>query len=480
MIDLKRLSLLLALSVGSAVGWNDHEPFVVLTSDSPAVLDAPLTVTATLKNVRSTDGPFVFSFSDDASPLHWKEKKTDDLSMNFTVTYSSGEYVSRHYVVTCRVYVDHYIYRDEIAKRSIRITIKKNLSGHISVVQNNVTLAKSDNTATLQTKVMSKFQVHLYDPEDFFRDSDVLYFWFINDTSYGNTRSASFLYNFTSPGPSSIEVFVVARKRHNGTNHPNGTHRDWGPWWDAESREPTSLLVRHAEKAVTSNRAELGNVVVPKDIKTGMFRMGVSARNPITKVTVSGDTSMKHGLLLNLTVNCDGTGPFETCWTIKGPNYNSTGNETCTQGTETWNVCQFPIQWYFRRPGQSAIIIIVDNVLNHEVKQVGINVYDVPSRTPVSLIVIPMCSGLIAVVACITGVFAFMTFKRNMTGLETADFDFSCPDEQLEYKTFWERLRDSMVNALSNSHNDGESHVSSVSSRSVQGPPVGIHYGSIS
>ena len=78
--------------------------------------------------------------------------------------------------------------------------------------------------------------------------------------------------------------------------------------------------------------------------------------------------------------------------------------------------------------------------------------YDVPSRTPVSLIVIPMCSGLIAVVACITGVFAFMTFKRNMTGLETADFDFSCPDEQLEYKTFWERLRDSMVNALSNSH----------------------------
>ena len=55
--------------------------------------------------------------------------------------------------------------RDEIAKRSIRITIKKNLSGHISVVQNNVTLAKSDNTATLQTKVMSKFQVHLYDPE---------------------------------------------------------------------------------------------------------------------------------------------------------------------------------------------------------------------------------------------------------------------------------------------------------------------------
>ena len=71
----------------------------------------------------------------------------------------------KFHLKTFRDEVLPYFGRDEIAKRSIRITIKKNLSGHISVVQNNVTLAKSDNTATLQTKVMSKFQVHLYDPE---------------------------------------------------------------------------------------------------------------------------------------------------------------------------------------------------------------------------------------------------------------------------------------------------------------------------
>ena len=97
----------------------------------------------------------------------------------------------------------------------------------------------------------------------------------------------------------------------------------------------------------------------------------------------------------------------------------------------------------------------------------------------------PIISSLIAVIACISGVFVFMTFKRNIRGRETADFDFTCPTErcdELEYKTFWERLRDAALNALSNatSASDAASHVSSVSShRSFQGPPVGIHYGSI-
>ena len=108
------------------------------------------------------------------------------------------------------------------------------------------------------------------------------------------------------------------------------------------------------------------------------------------------------------------------------------------------------------------------------------------SRAPISLIVIPIMSSMIAVIACLSGVFVFMTFKRNIRGRETADFDFTCPTErceELEYMTFWERLRTAALNALSNATavSDSASHVSSVSShRSVQGPPVGIHYGSIS
>lgn len=452
---LSTAALFAARSRGDSSSSSYSGPFVELTSDSPAVLDAPLAVTADLINVNQEDGPFVFSFSDDASPMHYKEVKSSNLTAVYVLTYPSDEYVQREYAITCRVYIDRYIYREEVAKKTVYVSIKKNLSGFISVEQANQTVTQKRHVATIQTKVMSQFEVHLYDPSGFFNASEVLYFWFINDTSYGTTNSASFLYNFTSPGRSTIEVFVVAKKSDIIPSH------------------------LHTSMRTLNTSRQIQNVVVPKDIKTGMFRVQVDARNPMNKVKVDGDIMLKHGLLLNLTVSCDGTGPWTYCWSIKGPSYNSTGNETCDDGYETTSTCNFPIVWYLRNPGQSAVLIVIDNVLNHIVKQVGINVYDVPSRTPVSLIVIPMCSGLIAVIACISGVFVFMTFKRNMTGLETADFDFSCPDEQLEYKTFWERLRDSMVNALSNSHKDDESHVSSVSSRSVQGPPVGIHYGSI-
>ena len=69
---------------------------------------------------------------------------------------------------------------------------------------------------------------------------------------------------------------------------------------------------------------------------------------------------------------------------------------------------------------------------------------------------------------------------RNNTAVEEANFDFNdSADKQLEYKTFWERLRDSMMNAFGN-QSDDISHVSSISSRSVQHPVTGIHYGSIS
>ena len=62
---IRALLLILTCLVRSVVlSPYDDEPYVELSSDSPAVLDAPLTVTATLRNIRYQDGPFVFSFSE--------------------------------------------------------------------------------------------------------------------------------------------------------------------------------------------------------------------------------------------------------------------------------------------------------------------------------------------------------------------------------------------------------------------------------
>ena len=79
-----------------------------------------------------------------------------------------------------------------------------------------------------------------------------------------------------------------------------------------------------------------------------------------------------------------------------------------------------------------------------------------------------------------SGMMVLLVQHRNNTAVEEANFDFNdSADKQLEYKTFWERLRDSMMNAFGN-QSDDISHVSSISSRSVQHPVTGIHYGSIS
>ena len=54
--------LLVQLTAGSS-----DDPQVILTSDSPAVLDTPLEITAVLKNVPESEGPFFWSFSKQAA-----------------------------------------------------------------------------------------------------------------------------------------------------------------------------------------------------------------------------------------------------------------------------------------------------------------------------------------------------------------------------------------------------------------------------
>ena len=54
-----------------------------------------------------------------------------------------------------------------------------------------------------------------------------------------------------------------------------------------------------------------------------------------------------------------------------------------------------------------------------------------------------------AVAAFIAAIFVFFNYKQNMRGRETANFDFiSNQDESLEFKTFWERIRDDMHHLL--------------------------------
>ena len=60
----------------------------------------------------------------------------------------------------------------------------------------------------------------------------------------------------------------------------------------------------------------------------------------------------------------------------------------------------------------------------------------------------PIFSSILAVAAFVSALFVFITYKQQMRGRETASFDFTSQNETCEYKTFWERITDDILNCV--------------------------------
>ena len=91
---------------------------------------------------------------------------------------------------------------------------------------------------------------------------------------------------------------------------------------------------------------------------------------------------LKHGRMLDLSITCDGSGPWEYCWVVK-PNYTVPNNVTCDEvpgayKTTLSGICSFNVSRYLSKNGEYSLILIVDDGLKHIVKQVGINVFNGP------------------------------------------------------------------------------------------------------
>jgi len=72
---------------------------------------------------------------------------------------------------------------------------------------------------------------------------------------------------------------------------------------------------------------------------------------------------------------------------------------------------------------------------------------------PITIVAMPISGSLLGIFFVVLGSVMLYNFRRNVA-IETADFDFNTTEKQLEYKTFWERLRDSMMNAFGSQNND--------------------------
>lgn len=445
---LSHLQVLVFPPTVSALSSSSSHARVTLSSTSPIVLDATITFTAAVQNLSPYDTGklLVFRWSDNASPAHWREQETNATSMNLSLTYSSKEYEAKWYTMTVMVFVTRPGgYRDKISVAETRFELTKFLNGHLLATESSPSEEKDEFVVSTGKDI--DFEMQLYDPSYFLHNSRIQCFFSVNDTNYGQSDDQTFTYKFSEPGKSLIEVNVIAYMN-------------------------TSLDERRKESS-------LSTVVLPPSLKSGMFRTRVDARRPLTVLNVTGNTWLKHGQLLDLEVTCDGSGPWRYCWSIKQNGYNVSGQETCLDPQAMVTDCSFPVVWYFRDAGIYDVLLVLSNGVSIQRELVHINVYKIIRQPELVFIVVPIVGTMLAGLLVLVVLICFVRFRKNIA-IETADFDFNNEDEEYldERKSFFQRLRDSMMSTF-NSSSDTVSHVSSVSSRSVQPTAVGIHYGSI-
>ncbi|XP_076271750.1 uncharacterized protein LOC143203465 [Rhynchophorus ferrugineus] len=188
------------------------------------------------------------------------------------------------------------------------------------------------------------------------------------------------------------------------------------------------------------------NVATDDQKRYGYFHKSVKTKAPISGINISGTNWLRYGELLDLNVKCSGSDQMSHCVLFKPGIYNVTGNETC-RNYEPLNVCDFPIKRFLMVEEKNTIVIIIKNDVSIKVSSVTVTVYKVKPQAQLSVIVVPVAFSLVAVVTIVFGV-AYYLQNRSRIIVEVADFDFGQQYTDMEYKTFKERLRDSIVNAF--------------------------------
>jgi len=443
---------------------------VQLSSDGPAVLDAAITFSGKLAGISDPSSAYKWRWYDTASPGHYKETEANGSvhTMDYVITYPSSDYDSGTYEMVLTVYEFDYFFWREVGKASTEFRITRELNGKLEVLQGDESAISNGIISSFKD---TKVEVVFHDPSNFLKDAVIRYFWFINAVNFGQTLVGEFFYNFSTPGTYDVEVTAIADFNN---SHP----------FELPLHEDGEIILGGANathgQADSTKKHGLEKGRPSRGVKMAIFQKKLLSKEPITNMSYVGSNLLKHGKLLDLIINCTGSAPWTFCWSIKEKGYNITGNETCVNPTLLQNSCEFPIGWYFKTSDTYNLLVILNNDVSTKIDVVPVTIYDVAREVPVSIVIIPVASSIVVIVIIISGV-ALHAHYRNRLAVEVADFDFGQTDEEeLQYKSFWDRLRESF-GAHFTPGSDIQSEGSSVSGRrSVQMPgPVGIGYGSI-
>jgi len=426
---------------------------IELSSDGPVVLDAPITFTGRLYGAEE-DYEYRWRWFDNASPDHSLQKELyGNVSVqNFTVTYPSSEYDEWTYTMKIIIHKKIFYYWSYVDSASIKFEVSRDLLGKLVVRQNGTQSESMSGHSVVDSVYNTEIAIEFHDPSNFLKKAlKIRYWWIIDDINFGQTTEDKFNYTFSAPGDHTVIATVMA-DFNSSSHHLN----------------PNEHKISHHQLR------EVG-------AKMGLFSKSVTSKAPISNVTIQGEKTLKKGQLIDLNLSCDGTGPWGFCWFLVEQGYNITGNETCNSRIHTSNECDFSIMRYYKTADTYNLLVIVSNDVSSHLQVVAVTIYQVAKQMPLFIVIIPVTAAIAAIIILFSGIGVYASFRNNLA-VEVADFDFNAAEEEeLQYKTFWERLRESFVAAFT-SGDDSESEGSSVSGRrSVQipGGAVGLGYGSI-
>lgn len=446
------------LLVGAAGGER-----VRLFADGPVMLDAPIVFTGRLDSA-DDDSMYRWTWMDNASPNHYnmEEYPGTEATKNFTVTFPSDKYGPYEYEMSLTIYKLFVFFWKEVGKSTVAFNVTAAPNGKLVVTQDGHQSESLQGQSIVSSIKNTEMRVEFWDPSQYLAKArKITYFWFVDSVPFGQSSQGTFSYNFSDPGEHEVEVTVVAYFSSNHTLTTTTT---------------TSTTTTEGPTQISTHRRKDDD-----GARSVIFLKRIVSKAPISNLTILGDQLLKHGQLVDLSLLCNGSGPFLYCWQLKETGYNITGNETCAQPMYQKD-CMFPILWYFKHSDTYNLLAIISNDVSTRMEVIPVTIYEVAREIPIFIVIIPVASSIVVVILLISGIALYTSFKRNLR-IEVADFDFNpTEDDELQYKTFWERLRESFGNALLGGLSETQSEEgSSVSGRrSVQLPgPGGIGYGSI-
>ncbi|CAH1156168.1 unnamed protein product [Phaedon cochleariae] len=479
---------------------------VTLKGDGPIVAGATINFVVTIQdgNDLATGTLFKYDWEDSGIPQHTKQSENQNATDSWSITYNAsiypvGPYLTQVAVKKCVIY-ETFCY--QIGSARIFFDITGTLNGKLNLQQMNLT--RPDHYVSSKETVTHIVEFKKSDKEYISKAPTVLTYWFVDCTYYGITTDFAFPFNYTTPDESHIvEALVMADFTPlppSTTVPPSTTTTKTTTTTTTKSTTTTSTLKpttikpnvttsspkittigsnstttaiktvikrsmanNFSQKVVSKIKVPVnGNLApyngsfpfvcngsqVPTDpLKSyGYFSKSVNVKAPLSKVNVTGNNWIQPGDLLSLKISCSGSKNIEYCVEYHRGQYNVTGNESCYV-YEQLDSCDFSIQRFLSLP-KNTIVIIIKNDVSKVVTPVTVNIYKVKKQSQLSVIVVPVSFCLVAVVMIVFGV-AYYIQNRSRFIIEVADFNFGHHYSDMEYKTFRERLRDSIVNAFS-------------------------------